>query len=75
MAKLDETKEKIGFFKFWLGTVVVTFLSISGWLITHIAKIEFMLIVFSVFLLFILNIITLFLSVIIWREIKKLKDM
>lgn len=34
MAALDREKERLGYLKFWLGVVVVTDISLAGWLIT-----------------------------------------
>ena len=36
MPKLDRVKEEVGYFKFWLGIVVVTDISLVGWLIVAV---------------------------------------
>jgi hypothetical protein len=34
MSKLDHLKEEVAYLKFWLGIVVVTDISLAGWLIS-----------------------------------------
>jgi hypothetical protein len=34
MSKLDRTKEQIAYLKFWLGVMVVTDISLVGWLVS-----------------------------------------
>lgn len=36
MSEFDITKEQIAYLKFWLGIMVVTDISLIGWLITHV---------------------------------------
>ena len=36
MPELDRVKEEVGYFKFWLGIVVVTDISLVGWLIVAV---------------------------------------
>ena len=36
MHKLDHLKEEIGYFKFWLGIVVLTDISVVGWVISAV---------------------------------------
>jgi hypothetical protein len=36
MLKLDHLKEEIGYFKFWLGIVVLTDISVLGWVIAAV---------------------------------------
>ena len=36
MHKLDHLKEEIGYFKFWLGIVVLTDISVLGWVISAV---------------------------------------
>ncbi len=35
MAKIDEIKEEINYLKLWLGIVIVTTISMLGWLINN----------------------------------------
>ena len=35
MSELDVAKEQIAYLKFWLGVMVVTDISLSGWLISN----------------------------------------
>ena len=34
MSKLDKAKEQIGYLRFWLGVMVVTDISLVGWLVS-----------------------------------------
>jgi hypothetical protein len=36
MAKLDRLKEQIAYFKYWLGVVVLSNISLIGWLLTSL---------------------------------------
>ena len=35
MSKLDKAKERIAYLKFWLGVMVVTDISLVGWLVSR----------------------------------------
>ncbi len=35
MSKLDRSKEQIAYLKLWLGVLIITAVSLMGWLITH----------------------------------------
>ena len=34
MSKIDKAKERLAYFKFWLGVMVVTDISLVGWLVS-----------------------------------------
>jgi hypothetical protein len=34
MSKIDKAKEQLAYFKFWLGVMVVTDISLVGWLVS-----------------------------------------
>lgn len=35
MAKLDGLREELAYLKLWLGIMIVTAISLTGWLLTH----------------------------------------
>lgn len=40
MSKLDLAKEQIGYLKLWLGIVVATFVSLSGWFLSNFQSVS-----------------------------------
>jgi hypothetical protein len=40
MPRLDRLKEEIAYLKFWLGFVVVTTISMAGWLIVKVDEVD-----------------------------------
>ncbi|MBV8774619.1 MAG: hypothetical protein JO166_20125 [Deltaproteobacteria bacterium] len=44
MAEIDTIKEQIANLKFWLGIMVVTDISLFGWLISHAGRTSFILV-------------------------------
>jgi len=47
MSKLDIAKEQIAYLKFWLGIMVVTGISLAGWLLSNLQSAHWVLIVFD----------------------------
>lgn len=70
MSKKDKVKEKITYFRFWLGVAVATILAIIGWVLTNSAKVELWLL----FLSFIAIIILLVMIIAVMRNIDKKID-
>jgi len=48
MAKLDHLKERIAYSKFWLGVMVVTNISVIGWLISATESAEWRAVVIAI---------------------------
>lgn len=55
MSKLDRAKEQIAYLKLWLGLLVATVISLTGWLISNFQSVNQALIFAAVFALFILG--------------------
>ena len=53
--KLDRAKEQIAYLKLWLGILVATVISLTGWLISNFQLVHPVLIFAAVFSLFILS--------------------
>lgn len=70
MGKKDKVKEKITYFRFWLGIAVATILAIIGWVLTNSAKVEFWLL----FLSFIAIVVLLVMIIAVMRNIDKKID-
>lgn len=66
----DKVKEKITYFRFWLGVAVATILAIIGWVLTNSAKVELWLL----FLSFIAIVILLVMIIAVMRNIDKKID-
>jgi hypothetical protein len=65
MPKLDRLKEEVAYFKLWLGMVVVTDISLIGWLIAVVDEIDRLRIVLGVLAFALLS----FGAVLLHREI------
>ena len=57
MAKIDEIKEEINFLKVWLGVLIVTVFSMTGWGISHIGEINNILLILDAVAIVILSFI------------------
>jgi uncharacterized membrane protein YGL010W len=55
MSKLDRAKEQIAYLKLWLGLLVATVISLTGWLISNFQSVHQALVFAAVFALFILG--------------------
>ena len=70
MSKKDKVKEKITYFRFWLGIAVATILAIIGWVLTNSAKVELWLLGLS----FVATIALVFVIILIMRKINNKID-
>lgn len=48
MSKLDRAKEQIAYLKLWLGILVATIISLTGWLISNFQTVHWVLIIASI---------------------------
>ena len=55
MSKLDRAKEQIAYLKLWLGLLVATVISLTGWLISNFQSVHQVLAFAAVFSLLILG--------------------
>jgi hypothetical protein len=67
MPKLDRLKEEVAYAKFWLGIVVVTDISLVGWLIVAVDEADRLRIVLAVLGIVLLS----FGAVVLHREISQ----
>lgn len=40
MSKLDKAKEKMGFYKLWLGVFIAVFVSVAGWGVSNLKSFD-----------------------------------
>jgi nitrate reductase gamma subunit len=75
MSELDVAKEQIAYLKFWLGILVVTDISLFGWLLSNTTSVELRMVLGGGFavVLFILGIVLLHRR--IERQIKSLREL
>jgi uncharacterized membrane protein YfcA len=55
MSKLDRAKEQIAYLKLWLGILVATVISLTGWLISNFQSVNWLLVVATGLALFIIG--------------------
>jgi len=55
MSKIDRAKEQIAYLKLWLGILVATIISLTGWLISNFQAVHQVLVFAAVFALLILG--------------------
>ncbi|NOT11501.1 MAG: hypothetical protein HOP23_06695 [Methylococcaceae bacterium] len=55
MSKLDRAKEQIAYLKLWLGILVATIISLTGWLISNFQSVHWLLVFAAVFALSIIS--------------------
>ena len=55
MSKLDRAKEQLAYLKLWLGILVATVISLTGWLISNFQTVHPVLVFAAVFALCILG--------------------
>ncbi len=75
MAKIDEIKEKISLYKFFLGLISAMIFSIIGFVIENYSNIKISLFIISIIVLIILIYLFSIFVYIIIKHIKELKDM
>lgn len=74
MSEADILKEKIAYLKLWLGIIVVTDISLVGWLLGSYTAANWILIVGDVVAIFIISFGIYVLHKRIEREIERLKE-
>ena len=74
MSQLDVFKEKIAYLKLWLGIIVVTDISLVGWLLGNYAMAKWPLIVGDVIAIFVISLGIYVLHKRIEKEIVQLKE-
>jgi|APLak6261667474_1056061.scaffolds.fasta_scaffold26094_1 hypothetical protein len=55
MSKLDRAKEQIAYLKLWLGILVATIISLTGWLISNFQSVHWLLVFAAVLALSIIG--------------------
>ena len=55
MSKIDRAKEQIAYLKLWLGILVATVISLTGWLISNFQSVHWLLVLATVFALLIVG--------------------
>lgn len=73
MSQLDVLKEKLAYLKFWLGVMVVTDISLAGWLLGNYTVASGMLIAGDVVTIFVLSLGIYILHKRIEKEIDRLE--
>ena len=48
MSKLDRAKEQIAYLKLWLGILVATVVSLTGWLISNFQSVHWLLVLAAI---------------------------
>ena len=75
MSELDHLKEEVAYLKFWLGIVVVTDISLAGWLISSSDTAAPYTVFFAVAGVILLSAAIVFLHRRIERRIAKMKEL
>ena len=55
MSKLDRAKEQIAYLKLWLGILIATIISLTGWLISNFQHVHWLLVMAAIFSLLIIS--------------------
>ncbi len=75
MSELDVLKEKIAYLKLWLGIMVVTDISLVGWLLGNYIVANWVLITAAIAAIFVISFGTFVLHKRIKKEIEGLKEL
>lgn len=75
LARIDEIKEELNYLKIWLGIVVVTAISLIGWLINNYALESSMKIFGDIIAIIVLTIAIIIVDKKIKNKIKSLRDL
>ena len=75
MSQLDVLKEKIAYLKLWLGIMVVTDISLVGWLLGNYTAANRLLVVADVAAIFVISFGIYVLHERIEKEIERLKEL
>ncbi|WP_019895205.1 hypothetical protein [Hydrogenovibrio halophilus] len=72
MSRIDTAKETIAYLKFWLGVMVVSDISLVGWLLTHTSSASDLKILSAVLAVLVITLAAFMIYKKIERSIKKL---
>jgi hypothetical protein len=75
MSELDVAKEQIAYLKFWLGVLVVTDISLFGWLLSNATNAGLRMLIGGCFAAMALTLGILFLHRRIERQIQSLREL
>ena len=75
MSKVDEIKEELGWLKVAFGVLIVTIVSVLGWLVQNLRVAERVTLIGAIIVLAILISITTWLNKFAYRKIRSLKDL
>ena len=75
MSELDVAKEQIAYLKFWLGILVVTDISLFGWLLSNAMSADLRMVLGGCFAAVALTLGILFLHRRIERQIESLREL
>jgi len=74
MSKLDKTKETINQFRVWLGILVLTDISLVGWIASNIDHTTFIRLLLASISVFVLSGLIIFIEKRIRKTIEELED-
>ncbi len=75
MSELDSLKEKIAYLKLWLGILVVTDISLIGWLVSNYEKAKLLFLISDIIAIVMISVGMLVLHKRIKREIERLREL
>ena len=75
MSELDVAKEQISYLKFWLGILVVTDISLFGWLLANVGSANLLLVLSGCFAVVTIIVGIILLHRRIERQIEKLREL
>ena len=75
MSELDLIKEKIGYYKVWLGIMVITDISLVGWLVGNYASASLMIVGGCILSIYLITGGIAFIHWRIGRHIEKLRNL
>jgi hypothetical protein len=75
MSKVDEIKEELGWLKVAFGVLIVTIVSVLGWMAQNMLNAERLVLVTAVLVLILLISITVKLNKFAYKKIRSLRDL
>ncbi len=75
MSALDKAKERLSYFKFWLGVMIATFISVGGWLINNIQSDKYFLISLGIIIEVVMIVVVYYLNRFINKMIDDLEEL
>ena len=75
MSKVDEIKEELGWLKVAFGVLIVTIVSVLGWMAQNMLNAEKLVLVTAVLVLILLISITVKLNKFAYKKIRSLRDL